>query len=210
MLCVLLALGVADACYTHEATGPMRAASDGASSANALSHDQIPGIGLHTVVALSRATYLDKDVSASGTIGPEGGTIEIGAAGVKIIIPPGALSTARRIRMTAKSGWNVAYTFHPHGIVFNAPVTIEQSLDYTAAGAADLGTLQAGYFWRGLDDVYVDEGKSLAKVSELRRAIVDSSTDPRIARFFIYHFSGYIMSSGFAPTDSGGGDSGSP
>jgi len=112
--------------------------------------------------------------------------------------------------MTAKSGQNVAYTFHPHGIVFNLPVTIEQNLDYTAAGATDAGTLQAGYFWRRLNDIYIDQGKSLAQVSEVRHAIVDSSTDPRIVRFFIYHFSGYILSTGFAPTDSGGGDSGSP
>jgi len=210
IVCVLLALGVADACYTHEPTGPMRAVSEGASSANALSRDQTPAGELHTVIALSRATSLDKDVTASAIIGPESGTIEIGAAGVKIIIPPGALSTERRIRMTAKSGHNVAYTFHPHGIVFNLPVTIEQNLDYTAAGATDAGTLQAGYFWRRLNDIYVDQGKSLAQVSEVRHAIVDSSTDPRIVRFFIYHFSGYILSTGFAPTDSGGGDSGSP
>ena len=210
MLCVLLALGVAGACYTREPTAPMRAASGGPAPANPLSSDLAPVVGVHTVVTLSRVTYLANDVTASATVGPDGGVLDIGAVGARIIIPAGALSRERHIRMTAKAGSNVAFEFHPHGITFNVPVTVEQNLDYTAAAGLTDIQLQAGYFWRALNDIYVDQAESLARVSEVRRVLVDSSTDPRVARFFIYHFSGYIMSSGFAPTDSGGGDSGSP
>lgn len=203
VLCVLLAVGVAASCQSHETTAPL--------GANELSRDQTSDATVHTVVALSRRTYLASDVSASVTIGPEGGEIKIPEAGGRIIVPAGAVSKSWHITMTAKAGWDVAYTFMPHGIVFAVPVTFEQDLDYTAAtGMKDVRTLQAGYFGQGLDSIFADAQKSLARVSEVRAVGVDSASDPHVGRFFIYHFSGYIMSSGFAPTDGGGGDSTSP
>lgn len=209
--CALLVLGVAVACHSRETTAPLGAATDGAISTNALSRDQAVDGTIHTVVALPRKAYLSSDITASATIGPEGGEIEIAAAGAKVIFPAGAVATTRRIRVTAKAGWNVAYEFRPHGIVFAVPLTFEQNLDYTvAAGMKGARTLQAGYFSQGLDTIFADAQKSLARVSEVRGVAIDSSANPLVGRFFIYHFSGYIFSSGFAPTDSGGGDPASP
>ena len=142
---------------------------------------------IDTVVTLSRAVLLTTDVSQSAIIGPEGGTLEIAASG----------------------GWNVAYEFAPHGITFAVPVMVEQSLGNLLAGGG-ARALQAGYYQDDLGAVLVDTRQSLARVTELRQVLLDRPTDPRVARFFISHFSGYIMSSGFASGGGGGSDGGDP
>jgi len=108
--------------------------------------------------------------------------------------------------MTAKAGWNVAYEFAPHGIAFDAPVSVEQDLALTAASRmSDATKLEAGYYQDSLRDALVDPSQSLARVSELRSVDLDLPLNPRVATFYIFHFSGYILSSGFA---GGAGDTG--
>jgi hypothetical protein len=173
---------------------------------------QTPGsvvAAVDTVATLGRSIALLQDASTSEVVGPEGDTLEIPASGGRLIIPPGALTTRLRITMTAKAGWNVAYEFAPHGITFAVPVIVEQSLSNVRAGIVSAGTLQAGYYPDDLNAVLVDTRQSLARVTELRQVLLDRPTDPRVARFSISHFSGYIMSSGFAP-GGGGSDGGDP
>jgi hypothetical protein len=69
----------------------------------------------------------------------------------------------------------------------------------------DATKLEAGYYQDSLTDALVDPSQSLARVSELRRVDLDLPVNPRVAKFYIYHFSGYILSSGFA---GGAGDTG--
>ena len=200
-------LGIANGCGSESALAP-------ANHERYSALDIIPAQGavrasIDTVVTLSRAVLLTRDVSASAIIGPEGGTLEIAASGGRITFPPGALTTRMRVTMTAKAGWNVAYEFAPHGITFAVPVIVEQSLgNLLASGGAR--ALQAGYYQDDLDAVLVDTRQSLARVTELRQVLLDRPTDPRVARFFISHFSGYIMSSGFASGGGGGSDGGDP
>src|SRR5690242_3078228 len=205
-LCVLLILGAASACSSHEPTAPARAPL-----AAVPSIEPGPGIAAaasasQAVITLARSSYLTHDLTAAATIGPEGGSIEIPVAGARIVFPAGAINEPTHIKMTAKAGWNVAYEFCPHGIVFNLPVALEQDLDFTVAKQSDLRTLQAGYFAQGLEAIFADRGKSIAWVSDVRGVALDSPGNPRRGRFFIYHFSGYIFSTGFAPSDSGGDD----
>jgi hypothetical protein len=122
------------------------------------------------------------------------------------VFPAGALSRPTRITMTVKAGWNVAYEFGPHGITFGAPVIVQQDLSYTVAKSAKAAAkVQAGYFERSLDTAFLDPSRSVARVSELRQVTLDHTLNSLVANFYIYHFSGYILSSGFA---SGGGDPG--
>lgn len=203
-VCVLLSLGGANGCSSHETTAPQAPAANGG-GAQALNAGVLDPTT--EVVSLARSVILSDDITVSATIGPEGGSLSIPEAGGKIIIPAGALRHPTQIKMTARAGRNVVYEFCPHGTVFDVPVTIQQDLDYTVAnGMKDLRTLQAGYFQQGLNAIFSDPGKSLARVTELRGVQIDAPAGRWIARFFIYHFSGYIMSSGFAPTD-GGSDS---
>jgi hypothetical protein len=154
--------------------------------------------GIDTVLVLKRPFYLPKDVSVSAEIGSQGGEINVKEAGGKIDFPPGALRERTRITMTAKAGWNFAYEFEPHGITFDKPVKIQQDLKYTVADRGkDAKNLTAGYYSRDLNGSFLDPWKFFARVSELRHVAVDHPANPRVAKFYIYHFSGYLMSSGF-------------
>jgi hypothetical protein len=200
---VIAVLGIAYACSSDKILAPSGQFSRGSAlPANADLSDP----DIDTVITLQRAVYLPEDVSESAVIDPDGGEIGIAASGATIVFPPGALSKRTRITMTAKAGWNVAYEFSPHGIEFAQPVVVQQDLSYTLAyRMKDAATVQAGYFRKSLDSIFLDSRKSVARVSELRNVELDPALNPRVAKFFIYHFSGYILSSGFA---GGSGDTG--
>ena len=81
---------------------------------------------------------------------------------------------------------------------------VVQDLTYTDIKRGRLSRIQAGYYQQTLDAIFVNLTASLARVTELRDVDLDDTVNPRIATFYISHFSGYIMSSGFA--DGGGLD----
>ena len=204
---VAIALGTVYACASDKTLAPSGPSARGSTiSADAAHSHRDLDPTVVTVVALRRSFYLPRDLSASALVGPEGGEITVPLSGATIVFPPGALAQPTRITMTAKAGWNVAYEFAPHGIAFAVPVTVKQDLTLTAAfRMKDATRLEAGYYRDSLSDVLVEPTESLARVSELRRVDLDLPLNPRVAQFYIYHFSGYILSSGFAGS---GGDSG--
>jgi len=207
---VLLALGAAYACHSDSTLAPSGASRLSAGTAQSGRRDVDPATV--TVVALRRNFNLPIDVSASAVIGPQGGEIDLWAAGAKIVFPAGALSAPTRITMTAKAGWSVAYEFSPHGITFDMPVTVQQDLRWTSYQSGDGGKVQAGYYQDSLSEALVGPSLSIARVTELRRVDFDRPLNPCSATFYIYHFSGYLMSSGFAGAGSGedGGDQPQP
>lgn len=202
---VILALGMSHACRMDKALAPTGHSSQGStefSTRGRAAHDIDPAV--ETVVPLKRATYLAQDVSQTAVIGPGGGTISIAAAGAIVVFPPGAVRTRTAITMTAKAGWSVAYEFAPHGITFAAPVMVQQDLKCTQVRSArDAKRVQAGYYPENFGGIFLDGARSLARVSELRLVDLDYPLNPHAARFYIYHFSGYLMSSGIA--DGAGG-----
>jgi hypothetical protein len=203
---ILLALGAAYACHSDSTLAPSASSGSRLSAGTAQSGRRDVDPATVTVVALRRNFNLPTDVSASAVIGPQGGEIDLWAAGAKIVFPAGALSSPTRITMTAKAGWSVAYEFSPHGITFDMPVTVQQDLNWTSYQSGDGGKVQAGYYQDSLSKALVGPGLSIARVTELRRVDLDRPLNPCIATFYIYHFSGYLMSSGFA--GAGGGDDG--
>jgi hypothetical protein len=203
-LCGAVALGVAIGCGSESVLTTPTATR---TSASITSQSQTGAGGADetdTVFALTRKSPLDHDVTAIATIGPAGGSISIDAAGATIVFPAGALDSPRQIKMTAKAGATVAYEFCPHGITFAVPVAVQQDLTFTRASANDLRMLQAGYYKQSLGAIFVDPGNSLVTVSELRGIDLDKPINPRFGTFYISHFSGYIISTGFA---GGGGES---
>jgi len=200
---VLLALGAAYACHSDSTLAPSASSGSRMSAGTAQSGRRDVDPATVTVVALRRNFNLPIDVSASAVIGPHGGEIDLWASGARIVFPAGALSAPTRITMTANAGWNVAYEFSPHGIVFNVPVTVQQDLNWTSFASGNDGMVRAGYYPDSLSAALVGPSLSIARVSELRRADLDRPLNPNIATFDIFHFSGYILSSGFV---GGGGD----
>jgi hypothetical protein len=141
---------------------------------------------------LKRDDALPSGLTATGVISPRGGHLEIAQAGFRIDFPAGAVSRPTRITVTAIGGRNVAYRFEPHGIAFNVPAVIRQSLRNTTAwkNPALAAELQGSYFERLL----VDPTETWARTFEKRSARLRESA--KMLEFTIEHFSGYLLSTG--------------
>ncbi len=151
---------------------------------------------LDTVSVLRRIVPLRSDIVQTAVIGPSGGDLRLGTAGVVVHFPAGAVAVPTTITMTAHAGWQVAYDFEPHGIKFAQPVTITQDLRKTLAvwSPALLNSLEGDYFDDSTGSVFLDPWKLVATVKEH----LDGSCDRRamLLTFQIHHFSGYLVSSG--------------
>jgi len=156
-----------------------------------------------TALVLKRLAPLDSDISVSAVIGPNGGSIKINQAGGKIDIPAGALSDTVTITMTALAGPNVAYEFQPHGITFAQPVKIQQDLKFTLASVYPqlLDLAHGAYYDRALDSTFVDAGKTLMQVKEHELGYPDINASQ--IKFYVGHFSGYVVLCGRKDSDSG-------
>ena len=153
-----------------------------------------------TLYALRWAKPLGAAVSASEVIGPSGGDIKISELGFKISFPAGAVAKKTLITATAIAGGEVAYSFEPHGITFQAPAKIMQDLRLTTAfgDEAVLSALKRGYFSEQWSSTLLEGSSSKVKVKEVENADIDHtpSANGRFVRFEVRHFSGYLLASG--------------
>lgn len=154
------------------------------------------------VDVLQRNSPLPLTMSASFIVGPAGGAYRlVGGSdlGLTITFPKNAVRQNTRITVRARPGKLVAYEFEPHGIVFDAPVTLQQSLSGTAAfrNEAVMSELSGGYYTG--DVVREVAATGSATVAEVLPVTVDTFSNT--ARFEIRHFSGYLVSVGRGATD---------
>jgi hypothetical protein len=144
------------------------------------------------IAVVERTTPLAAPLTASATIGILGGQISIPGAGLKVVIPPFALTSAKKITVTALAGSQVAYEFEPHGTNFLVPLLITQNLTGTnAVGGLLTSNLKGAYFAQTSD---LDPLNGTALVSELLSVALNLST--KTATFPVFHFSGYLIASG--------------
>ncbi|HEX8849048.1 MAG TPA: hypothetical protein VF761_05915 [Gemmatimonadaceae bacterium] len=141
-----------------------------------------------TVTAVQRAVPLLADVSASATIGYEGGSIVLPGTGFRLDVPKGAVLQPTTITVTAVAGSTVAYEFEPAGTTFAKRLVVTQDLSLTTIVSSLLGRSVTGAYFRSRDELFPD---GTAKVHELEPTTVDLTT--LTTRFSIGHFSGYIM-----------------
>jgi hypothetical protein len=142
------------------------------------------------IAPLTRTLALDNDISWSFVAGPGGAFSSNSRVGLTISIPQGALTTTRIITVTALEGNAVAYKFEPHGLVFQRPVTLKQSLS-GVSGYSYQDVLTGAYF--NTDRLVLSDG-GLAQITELIPAQTNLFT--KTVTFKIEHFSGYIVASG--------------
>lgn len=141
-----------------------------------------------SVSPLLRTTPLPAAITVSKSIGVLGGTISIPGAGVTVVVPALALSSTKTISVTALAGSNVAYEFEPHGITFNVPLALTQSLVNTQAapgGLVSTAALFVGYF---------PNSSNVTSVTELLG--VGIGAQGLTATTSLWHFSGYIFAGG--------------
>jgi hypothetical protein len=175
-------------CGTEQATAPLRL--EQAAAPESPSSDLLGTLtSLLSMKGLQRTTALSAPITVSKSIGTDGGTLAIPAAGVTVVIPQGALTKTTTITMTARAGTLVAYDFAPHGIVFAKPLVFKQSLKGTNASLLTALSLRLGY--------YADESlltKTGGLVTELLGGVVDTLSWTFTSS--ISHFSGYIVTCG--------------
>jgi hypothetical protein len=143
-----------------------------------------------TLKVAKRKGVLAADVTVSKVIGARGGTLELKEAGLKVIVPKGAVSGDETFTITAIAGRLIAYEFTPHR-VFDRPIAIEQELDKLTVPSGERVSV-AGYF-ASRDDLGKN-GNDVGTVQEQLPVTVDLSGSK--AKFSIIHFSGYLMASG--------------
>ena len=176
--------GCADAPVTAPATA----------SAPAAQEPQGALLGLVALTpVLQRRDPLAQPITVKARIGVEGGMISIPEAGLKVVVPSGAVSSPVDFSATALAGNAVAYTFEPHGLRFAKPLQVTQDLRGTEWLGLPLLNMRAGYF---KDDSQLDTQRSLVQLDELLPLTLDLLRVQ--ARFNVQHFSGYVLSTGRA------------
>jgi hypothetical protein len=143
------------------------------------------------VKAVMRDSALASEITRSFKFTKAGGQIAIPELGLRVEVPYGAIPRdTMTITVTALRGKSVAYDFQPHGTRFLKPLVFRQSLLGTSAVKAGFsGSIGGGYF---KDDSQLDLLNCTALLDELLSATVRSNE----ATFNVYHFSGYMVSSG--------------
>jgi hypothetical protein len=144
---------------------------------------------IDTVTVASRATPLAADQFASKVIGPEGGSLELPGAGLKLVVPANAVSSSVTFTVMALPGAMVAYEFGPHGTTFKVPLRVEQDLRGVVIPQGQ--SLLAGYF-PDQSDLLVDD--IVGTIDERLPAQLDATGSK--VRFDVSHFSGYLVASG--------------
>lgn len=144
--------------------------------------------GLFTKEVLQRAKPLSRDITVSATIGKEGGTLAIPAAGFHLTVPAGAVASRTNFTVTAIKGSLVAYEFGPHGIQFERALIARQDLAVTEWHLLEVRPLVAGYF---ADRSALDVKNSTALISEVLSGVISPLS--RQFTFGIDHFSGYVV-----------------
>lgn len=140
--------------------------------------------------ALTRNQPLKQPISRSFAMDQKGGRMEIKELGLRVEVPPGAITGKLTITVTGMVGDAVAYDFQPHGTVFLKPLQFNQDLVGTSWERSDYkGSLLGGYFEL---EAQVNALPGLSLLDELFPVTLDGKR----ASFDIRHFSGYMVSSG--------------
>ena len=141
--------------------------------------------------AVTRYRPLTEDFTVTATIGPEGGSFEIPEAGLKVVVPQGAVDEPVVFSATARQGAIIAYEFGPSGS-FKVPLLVTQDLYYTSwHHQADLTDVFGGYY---ASENALDDEQKEAEVSEVPPSTVDVENCK--VTFEVSHFSGYVIATG--------------
>jgi len=136
-------------------------------------------------------TPLTSNLTATKSIGPLGGTLDLPATGLHVVVPPGAVLKQTTFGVTALAGRMVAYDFQPSGTHFLVPLVVTQSSAPVNMASPLLGLkiMRPGYFQSATD---LNQSAGTATVTELLPQITIDLLGNMV--YVVPHFSGYIVS----------------
>jgi hypothetical protein len=141
------------------------------------------------------------ELSVSGVIGPEGGTLAIPGSQFLIYFPKDALSSPTAITITSKESPWVTYDMNPHGTVFGKPVFVFQGLENTTIfGTPTACSAYGAYLPTGSEVISAND---TASATETTMSYTISGfvpwvqfSSPQTSVWIINHFSRYMLASG--------------
>jgi hypothetical protein len=199
-LFIAIAATVAMAACADSSTGPTRYSAPAAGQPDA----SLLGSLLTPANVVTRTAPLAANITASAVVTPSGGGIvTIPAAGLTVVVPPGAVSSTMTITVTALAGNLVAYDFGPSGTKFSAPLQVTQSTSGTNISLLSvlLGNVHAAYF---ANDSQINFLNGTALVNDVLSLNLGALLGT--VQFNVSHFSGYLLATGLSgDSDDGGG-----
>jgi hypothetical protein len=149
---------------------------------------------------LLREKRLTRPVTVSKVIrSRNGGSIDVPGTDFELRVPRGAfVGSTMTFTVTALPGAAVAYEFEPHGEHFLVPLLFVQKLGHTNLHGAKIPPgfehkLTGAYF---TDRSMIDPETGVAVIAEVLPADVFSTWSGDVLTFPIWHFSGYMASTG--------------
>lgn len=145
---------------------------------------------------LLRTRPLTNDRTAMIPVGPAGASFFLPNTGLRITVPPKAVSAPIWLTVTAKRGNLVAYEFGPHGTVFNVPLVLTQDLTNTLWRGTQPASFEIGYF---ASSAQLDVAGGKADINEFLPLQLDAAAQS--ISFHVSHFSGYVIATGRGPVN---------
>jgi hypothetical protein len=140
-------------------------------------------------------THADKTRSVSGTIGFDGGTLQIPTSDFTITFPKGALTSPTAITITSDDGGYVSYDMKPHGLKFAKPVIVTQFLRNTGVYNKPEALNSFGAYFPQ-DPKKLDGILKALEIEATTIYALPNGTKPEVQTWLINHFSRYMLASG--------------
>lgn len=140
------------------------------------------------------SSHVNQVRSVSATIDYDGGTLQIPGSDFTITFPRGALSQPTSITIISDGSGYVSYDMQPHGLRFNKPVLVTQSLRNTAVYGTPLALNSfCAYFAQDLLDL-----SGILQALEIETTTIFSNPRTGQAEVQVWqlnHFSRYMLAS---------------
>jgi hypothetical protein len=140
-------------------------------------------------------SHAKKARSVSGTIGFDGGTLQIPTSDFTITFPKGALLVPTAITITSDGSGYVSYDMKPHGLTFAKPVIVTQFLRNTEVYDTPTALNSFGAYFPK-DPKKLD---GILKALEIELTTIYAGPDGKKAEaqtWHLNHFSRYMLASG--------------
>jgi hypothetical protein len=141
------------------------------------------------------------ELTVSGVVGPEGGSLAIPGSQFAIYFPKDAIPSPIAITITSKESPWVTYDMNPHGTVFRKPVYVFQGLENTTIFGTQAACSAYGAYLPTGDEVIGADDTATATETTMSYTFTGFVAwtpfpSPQASVWIINHFSRYMLASG--------------